>query len=441
MNRLGVKLVLALVGVTLVTVILISASQLQGIVAENRSLPVPERSELNPSQVGRAVLFPRRVGHGAILTVVTFPPGSGTQAVEVQEAQAEPAGWVSAREVTNYLRGSLEQRAGTLIVSALLALALAVALALVLARVIARPIQTVAAAADRLAAGDLSARVPVAAGHAPLRMPWRSAEPPRSADDRTAGRAGADERPRPQGDETARLAHSFNVMADSLERLERQRRDMVADVAHELRTPLTVLRGRLEALEDGVVPLDIAEVADMHAQVLILTRLVEDLRVLSLADAGKLMLHPQELDLAEVARSAAAGYRLRAADKGVALVNEDAEPLLVSADRDRVLQVLGNLLDNALRYTPGGGRVTMRAFEDGEHAVIEVADTGPGIPEGSEERIFERFHRTDESRARSAGGSGLGLAIVRAIVESHGGTVGAGRGAEGGAVLRVAFPR
>lgn len=431
MNRLGVKLVLALVGVTLVTVILISASQLQAIVAENRSLPAPERSELNPRQVGRAVFFPSRSGRGAIMTVVTFPTVPGSEPVEVQ---AEPSGWVSWREVANYLRGSLEQRAGSLIVSALVALALAVALALVLARVIARPIQTVAAAADRLAAGDLSARVPlaVAVGANPAVA--------RGSDTGPATGRSMDRVPVPRGDETARLAHSFNVMADSLERLEKQRRDMVADVAHELRTPLTVLRGRLEALEDGVVPLDMAEVTDMHAQVLILTRLVEDLRLLSLADAGELLLHRQELDLVEVARSAAAGYRLRAADKGVALVVDDAGPLSAYADQERVLQVIGNLLDNALRHTPSGGRVTLRVLGEDERAIVEVADTGPGIPEGSLERVFERFHRTDDSRARSAGGSGLGLAIVRAIVESHGGTVTAARALEGGAVLRVTLP-
>ncbi len=435
MNRLGVKLVLALVGVTLVTVLLISAAQLRAIVAENRSLPAPERSELSPRQMGRAVFFPSRSGRGTI-TIVTLPavPESGSV-----EAQAEPSGWVSWREVTNYLRGSLEQRAGSLIVSALVALALAVALALVLARVIARPIQRVAAAADRLAAGDLSVRVPLAATAGAGAAAARGSDLGRGV--AHGSMQGPVPGPVPRGDETIRLAHSFNVMADSLERLERQRRDMVADVAHELRTPLTVLRGRLEALEDGVVPLDMAEVSDMHAQVLILTRLVEDLRLLSLADAGEMPLHPQALDLAEVARSAAAGYRLRAADKGVALVEDHAGPLSVVADRDRVLQVIGNLLDNALRHTPSGGRVTLRVFGDGELAVIEVADTGPGIPDGSLERVFERFHRTDDSRARSAGGSGLGLAIVRAIVESHGGTVTAARAVEGGAVLRVALPK
>src|SRR5690606_22843459 len=154
-----------------------------------------------------------------------------------------------------YLRGSLEQRILSLIGSASLALVLAACLALLLARVIAKPVEKVTKAAGQVAAGDLSVRIPV------------------KEDARRS--------------ETARLSHSFNAMAGSLERLEQDRKNMVADIAHELRTPLTVMRGRLEAMEDGVVPLSMEEVSDLHAQAVVLSRLVEDLRTLSLADAGK----------------------------------------------------------------------------------------------------------------------------------------------------------
>ncbi|MCC6310215.1 MAG: HAMP domain-containing protein [Trueperaceae bacterium] len=454
MKRLGTRLVLAFVGVTLVTVLLMSLPQLVAIARDNRQLPTSERSPLSAEQVGRAILFPRRWAPGGFIAVVTVPPwqasqergqaqlqdgaqGAGSEHVApggpgasaltpgVTAAQAPVPGavgtpasdgaagagsWVALGDLGAYMRGSLEARAATVIGTATLALALAVGLGLLLARIIARPIQRVAVAANSVAAGDLTARVPLAPSH--------------------------------QGskDETVRLAQSFNAMADSLQRLERQRRDMVADVAHELRTPLTVLRGRMEALEDGVAPLTLVEVGDMHSQVLVLTRLVEDLRVLSLADSGKLTLHPRELDLTELARSAAAGYRVRAAEKGVGVEVTGEGRVAALLDGERMLQVLGNLLDNAVRYTPAGGRVAVGVERDGGDVVLEVSDTGVGFPEGTEARVFERFYRLDESRARDGGGSGLGLAIVKAIVEAHGGSVSAGRGASGGAVVRVVIP-
>ncbi len=443
MKRLGARLVLAFVGVTLVTVLLMSLPQLAAIARDNRELPASERSPLNAEQVGRAVLFPRRWAPGGFVAVVTVPPwevaqrrgqaqpqagaeavgsepaapgGAGASAavpsvagtpLQAPSGEAGAGSWVALGDLGAYLRGSLEARAATVIGTATLALALAVGLGLLLARIIARPIQRVAVAANSVAAGDLSARVPLAPSHHGSK------------------------------DETVRLAQSFNAMADSLQRLERQRRDMVADVAHELRTPLTVLRGRMEALEDGVAPLTLAEVADMHAQVLVLTRLVEDLRVLSLADSGKLTLHPRELDLADLARSAAAGYRVRAAEKGLSVEVTGEGRVAALLDGERMLQVLGNLLDNAVRYAPAGGRVAVRVERDGGDVVLEVSDTGVGFPAGTEARVFERFYRLDESRARDGGGSGLGLAIVKAIVEAHGGSVGAGRGAAGGAVVRV----
>ncbi len=438
MNRLGTKLILAFAGVTIVTVLLMGLPQLGAIARDNQELPATLRSALSARQVGRAIFFPPRAAHGGFGAIVTVSPwqlqqlqqeraqlqaqaagtGSGsaaepslTSGVPIALNGAEGGPWVALGDLGAYLRGSIEERAATVVGSAALALAFAVGLALLLARVIAKPIQRVAVAANSVAAGDLSARVSVAPRHAGSK------------------------------DETVRLAESFNVMADSLERLERQRRDMVADVAHELRTPLTVLRGRMEALEDGVVPLTLEEIGDMHSQVLVLTRLVEDLRVLSLADAGRLHLSPQDLDLAEMVRSAAAAHRALATAKGVALITAGAGPVHARLDPERMHQVLGNLLDNAVRHTPAGGSVTLTVAGEGGEAVLEVADTGPGIPQGLEERVFERFYRADESRSRGAGGgSGLGLAIVKAIVEAHGGSVSAGRAAGGGALLRVVVP-
>lgn len=433
MKRLRTKLVVSFAGVTLLTVLITSLPQLNAIVRDNQDLPVAERSGLSAGQVGRALLRPRGLPAGWAGGRVNVLEGLRDQArgaAPALDAAAGPAGvaatgvvgtgavataasdgpWVSLRDVGGYLRNSIEQRAATLVGSAAVALALAVGLGLLLARVIAKPIQRVAVAADRVAAGDLAARVPVSAARAR------------------------------DGDETARLAESFNSMASSLERLERQRRDMVADVAHELRTPLTVLRGRLEALEDGVVPFTLAEVADMHAQVLVLTRLVEDLRVLSLADAGALKLDLRQLDLAELVTSAVAAHQVRAADKGVSLVSARGAPVPAELDGERMLQVLNNLIDNALRYTPVGGHVTLSTSLEAGSAVLEVADTGAGIPADVAERVFERFYRADGSRTRDGGGSGLGLAIVKAIVELHGGRVSARVGQAGGTVVRIELP-
>lgn len=407
MKRLHVQLVVAFVSVTLLAIALTTVPQVSGIVRENLLLPAAERSSFSPGRLGRAFFGEGYLPLGPFGRI-------GMQAEQIPggpvTGEAVTGNWVAMHDMMAFMRGSLENRAALLAGSVLLALAVAVVLALLLARAISRPIRTVATAADRVAAGDLSVRVPS-----------------------TRQRAGG-------SDETARLGLSFNVMADGLERLERQRKDMVADVAHELRTPLTVLRGRLEALQDGVVPFDPAEVDDMMAQVLLLTRLVEDLRVLSLADSGQLTLDLRTVDLAELVRTAAAAQERRAADKGLGVVVTATEPVLVHGDRERLLQVLGNLLDNAVRHTPAGGTITLSARRAAGDAVIGVADTGPGVPESERERVFERFYRADGSRGRSGGGSGLGLSIVKAIVTLHGGTV-AMEGAEGGGTeITVALP-
>lgn len=389
MNRLSVRLIVAFVGMTLLTLALLSVPQLRGMAAERVVLPAEERPVITAGTFGRALLvrgYALSNGHFVVSPEPTVP----------------------RRDIVAFLRDSLERRAVTLIGSASLALVLAVGLALALARFIARPVEQVTKAAGRVAAGDLSVRIPL----------------PRS---------------RSNASETARLAQSFNSMADSLERLERNRKNMVADVAHELRTPLTVMRGRLEALEDGVAPLEISEVHDLHDQVLVLSRLVEDLRVLSLADAGKLSLELRDVDLGELARTVANGFQVAARERGIALNVEAAPDVVTTGDRDRLTQVMVNLIDNAMRLTPAGGSVTLVVAATADGPLFEVRDSGPGIPAGSESRIFERFVRTDDGRARVAGGSGLGLAIVNSIVELHNGTVRAWNSAAGGAVFSVQF--
>lgn len=236
------------------------------------------------------------------------------------------------------------------------------------------------------------------------------------------------------GDEAVRLVYDFNAMAASLERLETERQATAASIAHELRTPLAVLQARLATLRDGVFPLDLREVGLLEQQTSLLARLVEDLRHLSLAEAGRLTLNLHACDLSALVKDVVASFEPHAAAKGVRL-EVWAEETTLTGDAARLRQAVANLIDNALRFAPEAGSVTvtLKAQEGG--ATLFVRDTGPGLGEGDEARVFERFYRADAERS----GSGLGLAIVRSIVELHGGRVAAMNAPEGGAVFRVSL--
>ena len=255
-------------------------------------------------------------------------------------------------------------------------------------------------------------------------------------------------------DEIGEVATAFNQMAAALERNERLRRAMMADVAHELRTPLTVIQGQVEALLDGVFPLTPDQLMPIHDETLLLARLVADLRELALAEAGQLAVERRPVDVGELAERVAAAVEPAAADKGVTLAASVAPNLpSVSADSDRLRQVLHNLLANALRYTPAGGQITLaveptRPEEQGSGGealpsyspaplLVSVADTGPGIPAEDLPYVFDRFYRADLSRSRAGGGSGLGLTIARSIVEAHGGRIWAE--SQPGQGTRIAF--
>ncbi len=231
--------------------------------------------------------------------------------------------------------------------------------------------------------------------------------------------------PTPGRDEVGQMARTFNSMADSLEKVEHQRRNLVADVAHELRTPLSNIQGYLEAVKDGLLQPDSATIEIIYQQVLQLAHLVEDLRLLALAEAGALRLNRELDSLADVLHGSVEAVRPRAEAKGVA-VSLDAQPEfpLIEMDRTRMAQVIGNLLENAIQHTPEGGHVTVR-LEAVESAAarVTVADTGEGIPPEDIPRVFERFYRVDASRSRATGGVGLGLTIAKQLVEAHGGTI------------------
>ncbi|HQV27594.1 MAG TPA: ATP-binding protein [Thermoflexales bacterium] len=268
---------------------------------------------------------------------------------------------------------------------------------LVIARGISRPLGELATAARRVAVGHLSERV------------------------------------KEQGsEEVANVAAAFNEMTVNLQQADAQRRaaetlrrNMVADIAHELRTPLTVIQGNLQAILDGVYPLDLNEIETVHAETAMLSRLVTDLRELSLAEAGQLALNTTTRPLGPLVEGAAQRHAEMAAAKAIALDAEIAEGLpLVPLDPDRTTQVINNLLSNALRYTPSGGRVSVAVTGNPDGVRVTVRDSGPGIAAEDLPRVFDRFWRGEKSRAREKGGSGLGLAIARQWVEAMGGRIG-----------------
>jgi two-component system OmpR family sensor kinase/two-component system sensor histidine kinase BaeS len=278
-------------------------------------------------------------------------------------------------------------------IGSLAAALIALVLGFILFRQIVAPVGAVTSAAQRIAAGQLDQRVPV---HSQ--------------------------------DEIGQLATSFNQMADALANDRQLRRTMIADIAHELRTPLTVIQANLEAMLDGVLPTSSEEIASLRDEAALLKRLIDDLRLLSLAEAGQLKLEREPVDVGALATSAIEHVRPQAEAGGVELETEIAAHLpVVNADADRLRQVIGNLLSNALRHTPGGGRVTLRAtLQSSRQPVIkvEVIDTGTGIALEDLPHVFDRFYRADKSRSRSSGGSGIGLTIVKQLVEAHSGQVG-----------------
>jgi two-component system OmpR family sensor kinase/two-component system sensor histidine kinase BaeS len=214
------------------------------------------------------------------------------------------------------------------------------------------------------------------------------------------------------------LAHAFNAMAARLEANESQRKQLLADVTHELRTPLTVLQGNVEALLDGVHPLDHEHVAPILEETKVLSRLIDDLRTLSLAESGALALHREPIDVASIARDVVRAFSDQARRASVALGASAEGPTAVEADPVRIREVLVNLVTNALRYTPAGGSVGIEARGDAGSVQVTVRDTGTGIAPEAVAGIFDRFSRSTDSP-----GAGLGLAIAKGLVEAHGGTI------------------
>ncbi len=301
----------------------------------------------------------------------------------------------------------LKRQKSTLVMAASGIVLVVVIFSLPLANRLVRPIKAMAAATQDLAAGKYATRVPIASS-----------------------------------DELGQLARNFNALALTLEKNEKSRRQSVADISHELRTPLSVLRGELEALMEGIRNTTPESIRSLHAEVMRLHRLVEDLYQLSLSDLGTLAYHKEELNLPELLRDSIESYRAEFIRKGITLTFDASQEsgLTVFADSDRLYQLFGNLLDNSLKYTDTEGELAIRLSCLDNQAVVEFQDSAPAVSESDLARLFDRLYRVEGSRNRSSGGAGLGLAICKNIVEAHDGTITAHPSPLGGVMIVVAIP-
>ena len=329
---------------------------------------------------------------GALLEKLYEPDSPGRFILSPWQASAIGTLYITPKSSTGVDFNSLQILIKTIgrffIWGGLIAVAIALIMTFVLSRRILAPIQTLTLTARRLGQGDLSQRV--------------------EFHDKS---------------EVGELAHAFNSMASDLERAEQLRRNITADVAHELRTPLSNIQGYLEAVQDGVIKPDGDTIHSLHEEATLLSRLVDDLQELSLAEAGELKLVCQAEDITELIKHAVAAVQAQVATKGLSIsVNLPDRLPPVNIDRHRITQVLRNLLENAMAHTAEGD-INVTAAQQGSWLKISMVDTGEGIPAKALPNIFERFYRVDKSRTRATGGSGLGLTIAKRLVEAHGGKI------------------
>jgi signal transduction histidine kinase len=292
------------------------------------------------------------------------------------------------------------------LIAAIISGILAILMALLLSRMILKPVEALSQAADQLSKGNLTQRVTLKGKN-----------------------------------ELAELGKTFNQMADALQLAEQQRRTMTADIAHELRTPLAVQRANLEALQDGIYPLNITALAPIIEQNRLLTRLVDDLRILALVDSGELSLNIRPFDLSNLSATTISQFESMLGYSNIQ-TSQTYQPGLsrVIADPERVAQILQNLLQNAYRYSSPDTTIYINTTQIGTMASLTIRDQGPGIPADSLEKIFERFYRVAKGRERDKGGTGLGLPIARKLAEAQGGSLTAANYPEGGAVFTLLLP-
>lgn len=335
-------------------------------------------------------------------------PSAPTYPIDVD---GRVVGWLALvpfQQATEVAAIRFEQRyfTSTWIIVAI-AITLAALISWGLSRLLVAPLKRITAATHRLASGDYTVRTPVGSR-----------------------------------DEIGRLSEDFNRLAETLARNEQLRRSFMADISHELRTPLAILKGELEAIEDGVRPANAATLASLRTEIDKLGKLVNDLYDLSLADIGALSYRMVDVDANDVLRTTLESFEQRFAQRNLRLEDRVAtEPALVSGDEARLQQLFTNLLENCARYTDAGGTVRVSSSLSADAVEIEIEDSGPGVPPEMLPRLFERLLRADASRSREHGGAGLGLAICRNIVEAHHGSIAALPAPLGGLLIRIRLPR
>ncbi|MBA2923890.1 sensor histidine kinase efflux regulator BaeS [Pseudomonas sp. P7] len=343
---------------------------------------------------------------------VTGYPAIGEDAlVQPVVVNSETVGWLAVTPFQSVTEAGGERfqqyQLRTSLVIGVFSLLLAMLIAWWIARTLLEPVKRVAAATHRLASGDYSSRVAVASD-----------------------------------DEVGQLSRDFNQLAYTLERNEKMRREFMADVSHELRTPLSVLRGELEAIEDGVRSLDQSSMKSLQGEVSMLSKLVDDLYELSLADVGALTYRKAPCLLNDLLENSLAMYRDRFTARQLQIDLElPRQPVELLADASRLQQLFSNLLENAVRYTDVNGTLRISVGVDRDTVRIDFLDSGPGVSADQLPRLFERFYRGESSRNREHGGAGLGLAICRSIANAHDGSLVADHSPYGGLWLILRLPR
>lgn len=370
----------------------------------------PPRHELAPRQPPPLTMDPRLLLFDAERRVLVGPPERAAQAmtrpIELQGRLIGHLGYVPRLQMVASLEDVFLRQQGRKFAAIALGMLAAVLLnAALIAHWLSRRLRPLHDGAAALARGDYGQRIAVH-GH----------------------------------DELAQLALDFNQLAEALSAARRTRQQWIADIAHELRTPLATLRAEIEALQDGVRPLSPAGVNSLAQEVGQLTRLVDDLRLLSLSDLGALSYHKERLDLGELVDDSLAAWRAAGREQGLRLQLQCEPGVFVRADAERLAQVVGNLLQNTLRYSEAPATLQVQLSRSVDGARLVWQDSAPGVPAADLPRLTERLFRVDASRARASGGSGLGLAIVKAIVDAHGGTLQAAASPLGGLRWEITLP-
>ncbi|AIR67172.1 two-component system sensor histidine kinase BaeS [Cedecea neteri] len=335
-----------------------------------------------------------------------LPPDGMRKPINVN---GQDVGWVIASPIERLTRNTdinfdRQQRRTSWIIVALSSL-LAAAATFLLARGLLAPVKRLVEGTHKLAAGDFSTRVAVGSQ-----------------------------------DELGRLAQDFNQLASTLEKNHKMRRAYMADISHELRTPLAVLRGELEAIQDGVRQFTPESVTSLQMEVATLTKLVDDLHQLSMSDEGALAYQKKSLDIIALLEVVAGAFRSRFDSRGLAIRLALPESAIIFGDGDRLMQLFNNLLENSLRYTDSGGQLVISGKIVNQQFVMSFDDSEPGVSDEQLSQLFDRFYRAEGSRNRASGGSGLGLSICQNIVTAHGGTLTASHSRFGGVSITVELP-